>query len=687
MTFGRARGAYTLATAGTHSSAAAARASARYALWAAVAVCAALSLTASLLQGDPPRSGTGLDDSWQMGLAQAYAQGEISGRDLIATYGWLYQVLTRAAVLLHAGHSVFDLLPLLGFLLKGCATLLLAACLLLIDRIGWKMATLVFAVLDYAHLLTPAAVRSFTALLAMVVLYRATRAASPGQRRLLAAACGLLCLAAQLLTFEMGVYAAAGALLALPALACASHWRLTRAGGLLPAGEYLRLAGVVAAVFMAGNVAVGAIFHATAQGNSPISYPAELLDLMRGYTRALASPWLLPPAATVAWLLLIFYVAGFVAVNVRRLHGADLSLFSCLLGFAICLLKAVTIRSDVGHIAFGSACLLICFLLTGRRWTDGWRPRWLWAALLVAFLALWPPAGLDRAKAFLPLLEGDVGLRHRFSELRYARASAAVVLPQMLTGGGNRGRGLLIFPYQNYLAVAAGRRLVAPVIQSYQATTPALQRTYCERLAARRDDTQVLYALDGVVSVALDGVQNVSRTPRIFDCLYRGYHAALPPAGGYVLLIPRPAPAALSAEALAFSAAPLAAAAAGPAHAADPYPDLVLQRPAACALVRIGLQVGYPPLTFLGRPSPIELQLLAQGRSVGRAKLFALEEGKLFTTYVSLVEPGAFGDIFVDGAHVAGRSFDRLSFAASDDSLFAFRPATLAVRSLECIRF
>ena len=80
-----------------------------------------------------------------VGLATATQHGALSGRDFQSTYGPAAQVLAWMCTTVISTHSPLDALGLMMFAICTASALLIAAMLLLCDRISWLQAAILYA--------------------------------------------------------------------------------------------------------------------------------------------------------------------------------------------------------------------------------------------------------------------------------------------------------------------------------------------------------------------------------------------------------------------------------------------------------------------------------------------------------------------------------------------------------------
>lgn len=619
-----------------------------------------------------------VDASWMMGLTDAWRHGEVSGRDLYSTYGLLFQLLGGLSDRLHQPPgSPFDSVLLFGLVLNAVSLLAFGGVLLALGRLSPKGIAALYGAFLLLSVYQPVLVRLLVALLAALWAARGLESASPRRRRLAAVGAGVVAMAAQLLSFEVGPYAiltvaGVAALLALLA------WRGFRPaqGELLPPRAYLETAALAAGTYAALNVLLALLFWASGPaGLGFFDYHRAMLAISGGYSYAQALPWVMAPVPTAVWLAVLLYTGGFLVVMRRRFAAADLPVLATLALFSLLLLKSAVVRADLGHIALGSAPALLLFLLLGRDWVGRRRAPVLWAVLLALLVTSWPFTSFHKLQAWIPLVERTAHPGRELAELRSFAGARLLPRPPALAAADPHRR-LMVFPYQNYWALVSGHRQFAPIIQLYQANRRRLEQLYVERMERHRDEFQILYSFDGLTAHQFEDVQQVTRNPLVFEHIARAYQpvAGQPDDPGYLLLEPRAMPRELPIRSLPFRR-----------QAAAGYDQVTLDQPASCALVKLALELDYPFLMPLGRAAQIEVEVHAGDRVVLRRGLFAIEGQKEFDTYLSLIEPERFREIWTGPPGVPGKVFDRITFHPRDGTLFAFRPNSVTVKNVACV--
>ena len=178
-----------------------------------VAVVAAwlLSMTALALTIPPDRevAGTKLDFSWEVALADKLDHGELSGRDFFSRTGPLAQAAYGASRILRASPAL-DRAGLSYVTLLGATLTLLALIILATPSLGSGAAVVTFVIfsllLSYSFDCWSLYLRTYAALGVAVVVPAALTHKTRRHRCAWAAAAGLACLAAQLVSFDAGVF-------------------------------------------------------------------------------------------------------------------------------------------------------------------------------------------------------------------------------------------------------------------------------------------------------------------------------------------------------------------------------------------------------------------------------------------------------------------------------------------------
>ena len=636
----------------------------------AIAVFSVLWLIVSIMrvpEGIGKNSDIGVDTSWVLALPETLHQHSVSGRDFHFTYGPLSQVLAYAGAALHSPWSAIDSLPLVMLAFYSASVILFASILLLLDSVGWKKCIFIYTAATGLNLFSePTAFRPLALMLCAVLFYRAVRKGSRSVTEIVAwsAATGVACFAAQLLTFELGLYGVMTAFVVAGMLSIRRGWR-TRVSTCL---------GVVVVIYIAANLNLSLLFSLSSPNYHFFDYQRYALETIQGFTFSQALPWGLPAGPTLGLAVIGLFGLG------AALYLKDEGMFLPLLACSLIELKSVTVRSDLGHITQSDSPLVFVFLLAGAVLLSRWRiskiAPILWTAGFVTLWFSWPWAGPYFASDILKAATVKSPLE-RLEMLRRVTAKPSVVLPEgLVEPTGLSAPPVLAFPYENYIPIALQRRIVAPVLMSYNAGTDALQRFYIASLE-REGNLEVVYGMDNVASAAIDEVQAVTRVPLIFDYLYKHFRlrSNTPFGKGFYLLHRDETPP------RGFDAVEVVA----KIGAADNGRlDVHLQEPVACNLLRFSMEVDYPAIRHLGRPTPLELLFFKDGAPFLKTVLTAIKSNASFSTYVSLIPADHFQEVFGTNP-ITPTSWDDLQISPRASDWLGASPSRIDIQKIECL--
>ncbi len=187
----------------------------------------------------------------------------------------------------------------------------------------------------------------------------------------------------------------------------------------------------------------------------------------------------------------------------------------------------------------------------------------------------------------------------------------------------------------------------------------------------------VVYALDDIASWPVDGVQHVTRLPIIFQYLAEHYQlrSDQSSASGFYVLQQRAQPAPLHASEQPFEVTQLAEGT-----------QVRLKHAATCSLIQLELTITYPLTAWLGRPDILDAQVTADGREISQSGLVAIETGQAFTTYLSLIKPDQFYEVFGAGS-VQAQPWDTLMLRPRLSGFPEVVPNSIDIRRVACVNF
>jgi hypothetical protein len=253
------------------------------------------------------------------------------------------------------------------------------------------------------------------------------------------------------------------------------------------------------------------------------------------------------------------------------------------------------------------------------------------------------------------------------------------VISPVLLQSTDSSKGLLSFPYDNYIPIGLGRQLIAPVLQAYAADTASLQQKYVDVLAAQKSTTEILYGIDGISTASLDNVMFMTRLPIIFDYIYANFEAAAPVTTGepYVLLRARPAVRTdMTSDTLDYTLSKLP----------DGTLKLALAQPANCSLIQLGTRIDYPVTAFLGRPNPLNVTVYQAGSPLKSSNLETITPGETFDTYFQLIDPPNFAQVFGNGP-VQAQMWDTIQIKPVSTGFLEVYPSSVEVTHVRCVNF
>ena len=605
-----------------------------------------------------------------LGLATALQQGAISGRDFQSMYGPAAQLLAWIATAATVTRSALDAYGMITFFFCAASALLAAAMLLICDRISWQECAIFYAFSLFLNLFFHAFdIRAALLLLNAIVAYRIIAAETLRRQIVWATGSGLLCFVAQLVTFELGICAAIAVVCAL-----AVGSILTRRAVVLLAVE------VFVATLVVANLGLAIVFKLTSSSYKLLfDYHNYSLEILHGYHNSMGILWGLSPERTLVLAIVALYVIGVCAAAAWRTDPLDASLLASLAFAALIWFKTALIRSDIPQIVLAfTPVIVILSLLARREWISPAR-RGVWAAAACGALLVWPSSNLTAPADLGKVIRGDTNARAAIRDIyKTARPldtslRASLISPDL---ANRRDVSILAFPYDNYISAGRGS-FFAPVLESYGASTESLERYYIRALdSRRRAGLEIVYGIDGGAVSPVDGLQAITRTPVIFEYLYKHFELAGNPEHGdaHYILRPRPQPRNADVEQLKFSI---------PQQSEDSG-ILKLDAPSACGLVLLDIRIDYAKNPHVFRPSGVELSLSNSDRPVWRGSIRPLALNESFVTYVSPLPSETFHKVFGQDP-VQGVKWDKIEYHASSTDMLGSRPGLIRVGAVQCV--
>lgn len=515
----------------------------------AVALIVASTPLASLLSKAPlPVAQLNvLDDSWRIDIVYKTLTGVWLDRNVIFTYGPLYQLITAIpARLLGFSLKTFYSTSAVTLIWTTVVLTFSTAKILLHSEPAWKRALFLVLVVGFW---SPLEIRT-SALLFFYAVFVAciTTILRPRPGLLVrAAACAFLLILAFMLSADTGFYAAVALVLIL-AVSAVVNWK--------SAGNLTRLAKVgllSLAWFALFGVGINVVL-----GDQPLGFRF----LRDAYQIVSTYRWIEPVSMpsnssrvlvwTLAAAVLIFCSALFRR-DLRSTTSARSRLF--LLSsplFALVVLQSALVRPGWEHMVIGlfpiiffplvvllgtgvssitrtSVCLLIAVggtgLITGP-------VSWLRPHNVIANYSFYPQREASTCSGVY--VDGvcfdstTFGVRHD--------ARALQVTSDFLRQTTAPTDSVIVFPYENVVGDAARRRVAGGVLQNYLIGGEYLTRRQIVGLETLRPRYGV-YFLDWPGVYNVDDVSNFTRTPQVWFYMQRNYRAESQIAPGVLALV------------------------------------------------------------------------------------------------------------------------------------------------------
>jgi len=478
-----------------------------------------------------------IDDSWILDTSYKAAGGIWLGRNVVFTLGPLYQWMSSAparwlGISTGSVYATWYTVPILVIILST----FLAVRLLLPEAAGWRRALLLLLAVIFW---SPPDVRVSLALLAFAIFVRFTNEAAASVGTLLATAvvAAAICIAAFLVAADTGLYTVAALLLCAVAGAIATKRKRQPATFLITAALCFALLMLVTSACM----------------SSPLDFKfwRSSLTIANGYR------WFepIPMIQQNKYLLfkgLAMGVGVFGAAWLWRKPDGPWTRRPAFLlaGFclALMMMQSSLVRSDYGHIIIGIYPMIF---LCGAIAIDEGRSAPLMSvalpvATVIVTLALAHPYALflpgsvaaQLRSMVHPTLRCPEGMQE-FDHACFSPKDSELVrsVSAYVRANTAPGNSIAIFPYETAFGLTSRRQVAGGVLQGYLINGPYL--TGLELAGLRQANPALaLYFPDGVVSTAIDGVPNFTRSPDVWFYLLRHYRSEGNPASGVIGLVP-----------------------------------------------------------------------------------------------------------------------------------------------------
>jgi hypothetical protein len=628
-------------------------------------------LLVALVRNNVPRHTAALEESSLPGLATSLQQGAVSGRDFQSVLGPGTQFLASAATSSTKTRSPVDAYGMIGFFFCALGAILIAALLLVCDRLSWQDAVILYAFCFLLNLFFEVLdFRAAMLLLNAAFAYRITAATTMRQRVIWATATGLLSFLSQLITFELGVYA-------VVVVVCA----LIAGSVLMRSVQVLLGIEVFVATLAAVNIALVIFFKLTSANYGLVfDYYNYSLEILRGFHNSMGILWQLPLSQTVVLALTTSYVIGRCIMLSTESNPLDASLFASLALAAVVWVKSAFVISDIPHItgAF-TPTIVVLSLLSTKEWRSAYKLS-AWALTVCALLFVWPSLSLSAPVDILNVIRGEVRVGTAIRNLYVPQKPlTADLLPSWITSDleDRGGIPVLAFPYDQHIGAGVLRPFSAPVLDSYAASTVPLEQYYIQALDRQRGGgLDIIYGSDERGVPEVGGIHAITRTPNIFEYLYRNFElvSSEDHVDGHYRLRERYQPRDVAMEELQFSI---------PQQSVDSG-ILKLSTPSNCGLLRVEVQIEYAKSPLIFRPSGIEMNLSDGNHLVWQGSVSPLEPDHMFVTFLSPLPAATFHKVFSQEP-VPSIKWDTIEYRNLPVDVLGSRARRIQVERLHCI--
>ena len=627
-------------------------------------------LLIALVRTNVPRHTT-LDSSSLIGLATSLQQGSVSGRDFQSLFGPGAQFLAGAATWMTRTGSPIGAYGMIAFIFCSLSALLVAALLLVCDRLSWQDCAITYALCFLLNLFFDVFdFRTALLLLIAVFAYRSIAAETMRLQIIWATAAGLLSFAAQLITFELGIYAVLAVISALIA------------GSILTRNvRFLLGIQVFVATIAAANVALVLYFKLTSTTyGMAFDYQNYSLEILRGYHNSMGILWQLPTKQTIALVLIVCYVIFRCVMLSRDSDSLDASLFASLTLAGVLWLNGALVSSDVSHITVAFTPMIVVLgLLATNKWQS--RPGLAaWALAISGLLFVWPSFNFSAPSDLVKVVRRDISVPAAIASL-YApqKPLEAGLVPNWATSdlSDRSGIPVLAFPYENHIAAGIHHRFFAPVLESYAASTEPMQLYYIQALDRQRaQGLDIIYGTDTDLVPHDFGIQAITRTPRIFEYMYDNFELVNSEdhSDGHYKIRERHQRRQVSLEEIRFSI---------PSQLVDSG-TLKLSRPSTCGLLRLQMRINYMNNLFIFRPSGIEMTLKNADNIVWKGSVRAVEPNQTFVTYVSPLPAPKFPKLFSEDP-IQSDKWDTIEYRSMPTDKLGAMARRIHIETVHCM--
>ena len=364
----------------------------------------------------------------------------------------------------------------------------------------------------------------------------------------------------------------------------------------------------------------------------------------------------------------------------RKSDPLDASLFASLTLTGLLWIKSAFVVADIPHITVAFTPMIVVLGLLA---TNEWQSRIglsAWALTVCGLLLVWPSFNFRAPLDIVRFVRREVPIRAAIRNL-YAppKPLEAGLVPRWTTTdlGDRNGVPVLSFPYENHIAVGVHHPFFAPVLESYGASTEALQRYYIQALDRQRPaGLDVIYGNDAELVPGEAGTQAITRTPMIFEYFYRNFELVNSDdhADGHYKIRERHQPRELSLEELRYSI---------PSQLVDSG-TFRLNAPSTCGLVRLQMRIDYMKTLSIFRPSGIELNFKNGDQSVWKGSIRPMEPNQTFVTYISPLASSKFAKVFGEDP-IQSSPWDTLEYRSLPADMLGSTARRIHIEMAQCV--
>jgi hypothetical protein len=552
---------------------------------------------------------------------------------------------------------------------------LFSICVILIKQLNGLQIIFILFGMWLTGMFQPMSLRVITGLLGVIIFYRSLISNNHKRKILWAVMAGAFAFMAQLLSFEAGIYVIGTLLLVTIFLFLLnkSKWRLLNSLQ-IKVIEYIKTFGISLGTFLIGNISISVWFIISSSNyNKLFEYQTRSLEIISAYSRTVGNPWMFWKWVTIAWFMLIIATLILTLIHIWSSSSNEAILFICLLIYSLISVKSAITRANPSQLIHGTFAIFFTFLVLGK---PPMRFPYLitWSFIITFFASTWVGSDLNKVYYTKNLLLGRFSLQKRWTELRMAdNSKISSQLFELINRNPNTP--LLAFPYQNYIPIISHRIIVAPFLQTYVTGSIGMQEEYVSDLQKYPSEFEIIYGIDKLASLEIDEVQNITRTPIIFEYIYNNYQLADPfsVADGYILLDKRQDPKKLSGTPITFTIL-----------TTNNYTSILFQKPVACSLLKLNLSIDYPFWSVIGYSVPIHVALQNQSETIAETNIVELSSNEPFQTYVNLLSAEDFPQIFGDG-NATKMTIDKMEINNVFGGIFGIQPSSTMIKSIDCI--